>query len=277
MTLMSYRPLGRVPQDPRLGRFIPDDDDHVLKYPYSAVLDTTVATVEKVLVLPFWHWLHDQGQEGSCVGHGSAMERAITNLIQNKLLARLPPFTRRYDPLFIWNWAKAHDEWSETNPGDDNGTSVRAGYDCLRVVGPRRIKTKGIAIVNGRPVVSDNCNTPDLSEGVEVTRWARTVDEMRTAISAGNPVVIGVNWYSNFDSPVGQSDVRKGVDYWIGQGSLGRVRGGHCVCLYGASDKRQAFRLKNSWGRDYPLVWLPYGVMETLLGQDGEATLQSDR
>jgi hypothetical protein len=35
--------------------------------------------------------------------------------------------------------------------------------------------------------------------------------------------------------------------------------------------------VKNSWGRAYPLVWLPYAAMERLLKEDGEATLVTDR
>ena len=44
------------------------------------------------------------------------------------------------------------------------------------------------------------------------------------------PVVIGVPWYSAFDKPVAK---RRGdaTEYWIGLGDLGRVRGGHAVCL----------------------------------------------
>jgi hypothetical protein len=41
------------------------------------------------------------------------------------------------------------------------------------------------------------------------------------------PVVIGVSWYENFDEP--QQDSRR--HWWVGRGPLGRVRGGHCVCL----------------------------------------------
>ncbi len=47
------------------------------------------------------------------------------------------------------------------------------------------------------------------------------------------PVAIGVNWYSNFDRP--QKDSRG--DYWIGKGDLGRIRGGHCVCLKPAATR----------------------------------------
>jgi hypothetical protein len=49
------------------------------------------------------------------------------------------------------------------------------------------------------------------------------------------------------------------------------------VCVYGASDRRQAFAVKNSWGRSYPLAWLPYEVMVELLREDGEATVITDR
>ena len=43
-----------------------------------------------------------------------------------------------------------------------------------------------------------------------------------------SPVVIGVNWYAEFDKPQKDSNGR----YWIARDAkLTRVRGGHCVCL----------------------------------------------
>lgn len=228
-----------------LGRRIPTDFDHVAKYPFSALMDTTVATVEKRLKLPHWHWQHDQGREGACVGYGSSMMMSIMN------------HNHKYDCRWLWNEAKKIDEWSDTNPGDDNGTSVRAACDVLRVQGHVRVRQ----------------SLPALEEGISANRWALTVDEIRTAISQGIPCSIGVNWYSNFDSPVKTNK----VDYFIGRGDLGDIRGGHCLCIYGASDRRQAFRLKNSWGRSYPLVWLPYETMQRLIDEQGEATLVTDR
>jgi len=274
MSLMRYRPSGASPSDGRLGRFIPDDDRHIRGFPAREVLPATVTVVNKTLILPSWHWDHDQWNEGSCVGHGVSMERAISNLAQNRLLAQ-KPYTRRYDPIDCWDWAKANDEWPETNPGDDNGTSVRAGYEYQRVLGARRIKTTRSIVrgTDGKLVVVDRTYANDLQEGVQTYRWATTVDQMRTALASGIPVVIGVNWYDLCDQPEKRADGQ----WWIRETSWGRIRGGHCVCLYGASDKRQAFRLKNSWGRDYPLVWLPYSVMDRLLQEQGEAALVTDR
>ena len=42
------------------------------------------------------------------------------------------------------------------------------------------------------------------------------------------PVVIGVNWYVEFDNPVKDDQGHS----WIARdGKLSKVRGGHCVCL----------------------------------------------
>jgi hypothetical protein len=251
-----------------LGRRLPPDDQHVQRFPMSVLEMPVPADVEQILTLPGWHWSHDQGAEGSCVGHGTAMERAITNIAQERSAGR-KPFSRRYDPIDIWNRAKSIDEWPDTNPGDENGTSVRAGYDVMRTVGPSRVRSMRLEGDSPKPVGA----TPnDVEAGALVNRWATSVDEMRAALALGLPVTIGVNWYEGFDDPS-----QSGRDWWIGRDVLGRVRGGHCVCVYGASDRRQGFKLKNSWGKSFPLVWLPYAAMERLLKEEGEAALVVDR
>lgn len=246
-----------------LGRREPTDFKHVDKYPYAAVAPATATVVEKVLTLPSWHWSHDQGSEGACVGFGSSMMMAVINTAERKL-AKVKPIAIRYDAWWLWDSAKAVDEWPDTNPGDSNGTSVRAACDVLRVSGH-------VKVLNSSDTRSADPK-PDAASGISANRWATTVDEMRTAIAGGFPVAIGVNWYTNFDTPV-----KKGADYWVGQSDLGSIRGGHCVCVYGASDKRQAFRVKNSWGKSYPLIWLPYSSMSRLLSETGEAALVTDR
>lgn len=40
------------------------------------------------------------------------------------------------------------------------------------------------------------------------------------------PVAIGVDWYTAFDRPQ-----KIGNRWWVGEGDLGTIRGGHCVCL----------------------------------------------
>ena len=194
----------------------------------------------------------------NCVGFGTSMMMSIVNEQQARLNAS-KPYKHQYDCRWLWNEAKVIDEWPDTNPGDDNGTSVRAACDILR--------TKGHVKLYGKKVLPVNIN-----EGIIKNRWATTVDEIRTAISMGIPLSIGVNWYSNFDDPI-----KKKTEYWIGENDLGNIRGGHCVNLYGASDKRQAFIIKNSWGKSYPLVWIPYNTIQKLITEDGEFALITDK
>lgn len=229
-----------------LGRRVPVDWRHVERHPFAAA--ATVAQVERTLPMPTWaHGFYDQGAEGACVGFGSSQTMSILN-------------RRRYDARWLWNRAKEVDEWADTNPGDDNGTSVRAAMDVLRLQGHVRVYAGA-----DRPVA--------LGEGIWRNQWAQSVDEVRTSIWMGVPVTIGVNWYSAFDRPV-----LVGPDVYVARGELGSIRGGHCVSVIGASDRRQAVAFTNSWGVDYPRkVFVPYAILERLLREDGEAAVVTDR
>jgi len=226
-----------------LGREVPGDFRHVEKYPLSSVVKVEAVSVEHKIKNPYPAFLFNQGEEGACVGFGCSR---IMSFLNHEL----------YDPWWLWNRAKETDEWPDTNPGDDNGTSVRAALEILRTLGHKDVSLPA----------------PILGAGIESYHWATNIDEMRGVIALGVPIVIGINWYSNFDQPIkSEAD-----EYWIGLGDLGHIRGGHCVVLHGASDKRQAFRMLNSWGKSYPPVWLPYDVMDQLRQEDGEVGVVVD-
>lgn len=237
-----------------LGRRLPTDYVHVTRYPIRATLPETVASVERKLdVNSDWRRRYDQGQEGACVGFAWSFAMSILNRVF-------------YDAPWLYRSAQAIDEWPDTPPAD--GTSVRAGGDVLRTLGHRRYRagTSGPTL---------------LEHGIEENRWATTVDEMRTCLANGIPVVLGCWWFPAFDEP---EEVRRWFglrqsEWWIGRNktALWRPRGGHAICVYGASDSRQAFALVNSWGLRYPLVWMPYETMQHLLDRDGEATVIVDR
>lgn len=252
-----------------LGRRVPESDEHILKHPLR--LATSVTTVNRTMRLPWWHWLHDQGAEGACVGFGTSMERAVRELHQ-RVTASITPSTVRLNPWWYWDRAKAVDWWPDTNPGDAEGTSVHAAYDVVRAFGGVRMANS--LTLNGYPgleKVSRLVPSPEFS--VQGNVWATSVDQMRTCIARYQPITIGVNWYSGFDQPSRHSDGY----YWIEPNAVNTsIRGGHALCVYGASDRRQAFRVKNSWGRGYPLIWMPYTVMARLLNEDGEATVVND-
>lgn len=245
-----------------LGRLVPKDFDHVAKYRLAKLRRGTPARVEEVLPLPYYHWSHDQGTEGACVGFAASMMMAIRNELQARD-ARMKPYVHWYNCMWLYREAQRVDEW----PGENyEGTSVRAAMDVLRTLGHVRIGRRKIEA----PAA--------IAEGISENRWATTVDEIRACIADGMPVTLGINWYSSFDEPrkVGR-DMFIGREAGLDHADLGYIRGGHSVCIYGASDVRGAVKLKNSWGRDYPLVWLPYGALERVLREDGEATVAVDR
>jgi hypothetical protein len=239
-----------------LGRLEPTDDQHILQYPLTTMhVALPDEPVERTLSLPHSMRAYmDQNEEGACVGGSLSWHQSINN-------------RRRYAFFWLYDEAQKIDEW----PGEDyDGTSIRAGMDVLRDIGhclvlPRR-----------------TC-PPDVTAGISENRWAKNVDMIRATINAGSPVVLGINWYRNFDDPFPR---RRGAitEHWIGVDgagqptrNLGIIRGGHAICCYGASDKRQAFKLVNTWGLRYPLVWLPYETMNRLFGEHGEATMATDR
>lgn len=247
------------------GRRVPTDFKHVQKYPFRAVQASYPIPkwgVEKGLGLPYWWPTHIQ-QGGTCVDFGMRATMSITNARQY-YLKNGKAQTFRYLPYWLYNEAQAIDEWIDTPPGE--GTSVRAACDILRTKGHKRIR-------------SGNLEPLSLEHGIAANRWAQTVDEVRAAIFADVAVGIGINWYTNFDFPVLYKN-----EWWIGiddsngnvQPNLGANLGGHCTCLYRFSDRRQAFKQMNSW-EDYPQVWIPYTLMERLIGEYGEVAVITDR
>jgi hypothetical protein len=246
-----------------LGRMVPKDFEHIDKFPLRALGRGTTKDVEKLLVLPKWHTLHDQGEEGACVGFGTSMMLSMLNEHQCRTQGQKEPYIR-YNPWWLWDRAKEIDEFQETNPGDSNGTTVRAACEILRTIGH---------VLWEKEEDNKSFLPPETTFGISAYRWATNVDEMRTAIDSNQPLVIGVNWYLNFDSPV-----YKDGEWWIGldANNLGRTRGGHSLCLYGASDKRQAFRGKNSWGPKYPEFWIPFTTTERLIREQGEVAIITD-
>jgi hypothetical protein len=237
-----------MPELHPLGRRVPPDWKHVEKYAYRSIAPRAVDRVERCLSLPEYRAKYDQQREGACVGFASSWMMSILN-------------RRYYDARWLWNEAKTVDQWPSTNPGDNNGTSVRAAMDVLRAKGHVRL-------------VRNHPDGPLVGDGIQTNRWATTVDEIRTAIAGGTPVTLGINWYTNFDTPE-----RKGLNWWIGANpkSIGRIRGGHAVCIYRASDRLQAVGIVNNWGPKVPLVLMPYATLDRLLDEDGEATLVTDR
>lgn len=98
-----------------------------------------------------------------------------------------------------------------------------------------------VALKNGSFVEDPRLDRVPTGHTVHLDKYPLTT---ATLPAEKTPIQIGVNWYSNFDTPV-QRKIR-GINYWtIGDGDLGHVRGGHATCL-------------KPWGLDDLLAWWIY-------------------
>jgi hypothetical protein len=258
---MRYRPIDRDPDDPRLGRLIPDDWEHVDSYPLTALAPEERPAKRPVVIGVNWYsefdnperdegtgeffvarggadsltrirgghciclepggepdpeewWdFYDQGAEGACVGFGWSRCMSILN-------------QQLYTARWLWDRAKETDEWPDTKPGDDNGTSVRAAGGVLR--------KKGHVDWNQEYADDDYTERDDYSpervDGIRRFRWARSVEHVHNA--------------------------------------LGNDR----------ADELGAVPFLNSWGRGYPhRTWMPDDVLHRLMQEDGEVAVPTDR
>jgi hypothetical protein len=236
---------------PTLGRLVPPDFEHTRRYGYASILaGTTRQPVERTLPLLRYRGKYVQGTTNACVGFSLSWMMSILN-------------RRYYDAPWLWQRAKQVGGWpGNDGPNDNNGTYLRAGLDVLREEGHRR---------HFRGETRD----VDMNEGIKANRWAADVDEIRTAIGAGTPVVLGIGWYSSFFTPTEYAG-----RHWIGRGAAGTWGSlpslGHAICAYGASDRYQALKLVNTWD-DWPTVYMPYDTVAHLLNEAGEAAVVTDR
>jgi hypothetical protein len=143
---------GSTTGDPRLGR-IPQPDERNRAFPIRALVGYPTLQA-KVWRLPE---RLDQGQEGSCVGHGFAHELAAYPV-------RVKGVTHQ-TAVGIYRRAQQLDDWPGEEPAY-SGTSVLAGAKAVQELGH-----------------------------LDEYRWALTAQDVAATLSAFGPVVIGVDWH----------------------------------------------------------------------------------
>jgi hypothetical protein len=121
-------------------------------------------------------------------------------------------------------------------PGEDyDGTSVRAGAKVL--------KQRGL---------------------VSEYRWAFDVETVIDHVLAKGPVVLGTDWTHGMMWPDKTGFIKP----------IGQVIGGHAYTVIGATRRKQAARIINSWGRDWGengRAWIAFEDLDKLVKAQGEA------
>lgn len=192
--------------DPRLKRYIPADWEHVEKHPLTKKMLTTLKPQPVIvgvnwysafdrpvkgtdgrywvgkdsknlgylrgghcICMPHlvsadtygWYDFYNQGNEGACVGFGTSRAMSLLN-------------RKRFNSWWLWDLSKLNDDWGDTMPGDQNGTSVRAAMDILRVKGHVPWRTSMSSLTwQQRGLL-----TAVEGEGISANSWATNIDDV---------------------------------------------------------------------------------------------------
>lgn len=82
------------------------------------------------------------------------------------------------------------------------------------------------------------------------------------------PVIVGTNWYDSMFEPDDRNVIQISTN--------AQNQGGHEYLIRGISWKTKRFRIRNSWGTLWGLqgdAYIPFGDMERLLSEEGDATI----
>jgi C1A family cysteine protease len=190
---------------------------------------------------PVWN----QGDIGSCVGHGIAAAHYCAQRMSGDSTPVVP------SRLMVYYNGRVLDGTVK----QDAGTYIRNAMKALAVLGvsaekfwpyvERKWATKptALAFTNALKHQALTYNRVD-----NTSAYA-----LRAALAQGLPVVFGAMLYESFynlvDGAVRLPDLSE------------QPIGGHCMLIVGYSDARSAFLVRNSWGREWGdegYHWMPY-------------------
>lgn len=220
----------------------------------------------------------NQGNQNSCVGWATAyaLKSYQEKVEEHRNLApngRLDP-KMVFSPAFIYH---------QINNGRDGGSSF---IDALNL-----LSNQGAVSLADMPYSERDFQSPPSARLISQAKryridyWRQVnihdLKEVKAQLSAGYPVLIGAMIDEGFVHA-------KAGHVWRQQ--VGRSLGGHAMALVGYDDRRQAFKLINSWGQtwgDKGFGWIDYKFFprvvregyvakDALNGPPGQPTQNSD-
>jgi len=191
----------------------------------------------------------NQGGEGSCVSWGVGYAaRSIS--WQDLYGGSFNYSTNIFSPEFIYNQIKVTD--------CSSGSYITDGLDL--------IQDQGVCVWNDMPYTDVSCdlypNTYQAQQAINYkissyTRLSVSLDAFKDQLAAGKPIVVGGPVYRDF--------------YYLGyneiQTKTRRSYGGHCYCVVGYDDSKDAFLIMNSWGTSWGtngFGWISYDIMNSV-------------
>ena len=198
--------------------------------------------------------MEDQGILGSCTGHAIASAIELINRKRNK--------TFDVSRLFIYY----QERLIEGTVNYDAGAYIRDGFKAVNQYGAplESLWPYNISRFTTRPSQSAYIDAARR----KVTAYQKCINfaAVKNALASGNPVVVGFDVYSSFETGAWQQAGGTGLmPYPIV--ARERLLGGHAVCLVGYDDNLAGGRFiaKNSWGSNWAdggYFYMPYRVIQ---------------
>jgi len=188
----------------------------------------------------------NQGGEGSCVAWGTTYAaRSITKF--GSTANGWTDNTKILSPEYVYNQIKISTCAS--------GSYVTSGLNILR--------DQGACTWATMPYTDVECSTqPNTTQRAEAAGYKityatspRTVNDLKTHLAAGRAVVVA--------GPVSNDFMNLGNNVVLTR-FKGKSLGGHCYCLVGYDDAKNAFKFQNSWGTGWGSAgfgWIHYNYI----------------
>jgi len=195
----------------------------------------------------------DQGQQSSCTAWatGYAMRSYYEGKRRNWNFSSPGQII---SPAYIYN--RLHGFHGTC----DTGTPISDALDLL--------KTAGAPTLSEYPYLENDCSRPANPEQVRsgsefrISGWSavdsKKPDDAKGQLARGNPVVFGMDVSDQFENLTGPA---------IYDDTTSPRTGGHAMVLVGYSERRQAFKVMNSWGTrwgDGGFGWVSYRAVKQL-------------
>lgn len=190
----------------------------------------------------------DQGNLGSCTGNAASQWLNTIAAKRNRQAGVLNYMLSAHKGVAYMNENDAIALYSTATKLDEDATEQYPPVDC---------GSSGLGIAKAL-----------LKYGfITQYRHSFSFSDFQAAVEQ-QPVIVGTNWYDSMFEP----DSRDVIQI----SSNAQNQGGHEYLIRGISWKTKRFRIRNSWSSKWGLqgdAWIPFGDMERLLDEEGDATI----
>lgn len=233
-----------------VGGWTPDVPDH--RDYYYAVPSFAPALPPSVSMLPLMPPAYDQKAHGSCTAQAARGAVQFTAKEQTGFKRKQPVPSA----MFIY-WNTRNDQGTAH---DDSGATLRGTFKSLVRYGYCAERFWAYKDDNLLEQPTDDAYVKAAPYRLRTSAYMRvpqTLTALKTCLFERNPVAFGAMLYESFD----RARVSGVVPYPLKDED---AIGGHAMLVVGYDDERQAFLVRNSWGKRWGLdgyCWIPYSYI----------------